>query len=71
MNNPLKKLIDMLHDSDDLIMAIEGKLDTEGKKMLKEADSHLDEAYKVLKRLQTKVVFSNIVKRYSNKLKQE
>jgi len=69
MTNPLKELLDLLDKSDDFVMAIESKLDPEGKKILKEADRHLDEAYKALKKLQTRVVLSNVIKKYSNEIK--
>jgi len=69
MAEPLKDLIDLLHKSDDLIMDLQKSAGPEELKIIKEADEHLDEAYKSLKKLQNRMAVSHVIKKASEKIK--
>ena len=69
MANPLHDLIDLLDKSDDFIMALEKEVDSEGLKILKEADGHLNEAYKSLKKLKNRMTVSSVIKRCAKNIK--
>jgi len=63
MADPFQKLIDLLNESDDYMMDLEKTLnDPEEKKIWKEIDGHLNEAYKSLNKLKVKKAISSIIK---------
>lgn len=68
--NPLQKLMDLLHESDDLMMKIEREIkDTEGKRLFNEANKHLDEAFKTLNKLKPRLTLANIIRTVAYEIK--
>lgn len=67
MAEPLKDLMDILHKSDDYIMALQKSAGPEEEKIIKDVDKHLDEAYKLLMGLKNRMALSHVIKKASEK----
>jgi len=62
MIEPIQKLVDLLNKSDDYMMDLEKTLNSpEEKKIWKETNEHLDEAYKSLNKLKIRKAISSII----------